>query len=99
MGDDLIEKFRKWDNGEELAENEEFIILRRTGYDPKKELYPRKYRTIETIIDGSSTKVRNRIKDQINSKNKINLGINGLTTTSVIKYILENKLYQNESKD
>ena len=46
------------------------------------------------MIDGSSTKVRNRIKEQIEMKNKINLAINGLTTVSVINYIVENQLYQ-----
>jgi nicotinate-nucleotide adenylyltransferase len=94
MGTDLVKSFRTWENGEELAENQDFIILKRQGYEPDKELFPKTYRVVDTIIEGSSTKVRDRIKDQIEHKNKINLGINGLTTASVIKYIIDNALYQ-----
>jgi nicotinic acid mononucleotide adenylyltransferase len=94
MGDDLVESFRSWEKGEQLAKNEEFIILKRFGYNPDVKFYPDHYRIVETYIEGSSTNVRNRIKEQIETRNKVNLGINGLTTTSVIKYIVENKLYQ-----
>ena len=48
----------------------------------------------ETNFEGSSTVIRNRIFNYLENTNKINLGINGLTTNSVIKYIIENKLYK-----
>lgn len=92
MGTDLLPFFRQWD--ERLYYNEEFIIIRRPGYDPLPEFFPVNYRFVDTIIDGSSTKVRSRIKEQIEQHNKINLAVNGLTTVSVISYIIENKLYQ-----
>jgi nicotinic acid mononucleotide adenylyltransferase len=98
MGTDLVESFRKWDNGEYLAENQEFIIMTRVGFRPDKIFFPKHYRIVDTNLDGSSTKIRNRIREQIESKNKINLGINGLTTVSVINYILRNKLYQIKQK-
>jgi nicotinic acid mononucleotide adenylyltransferase len=94
MGTDLLPSFRNWEKGQTLADEEEFIIIKRTGYDPDPKFYPKNYRTVETVIDGSSTKVRNRIKEQIENQNKINLGINGLTTVSVINYIKDNHLYQ-----
>lgn len=99
MGTDLLESFRKWELGEKLAENKDFIILKRAGYNPDKKYYPKKYRTVETLIEGSSTKVRDRIKEQIESRNKINLGMTGLTTDSVIQYILDNHLYQIPQND
>jgi nicotinic acid mononucleotide adenylyltransferase len=94
MGTDLLPTFRNWDEGEKLNLEEEFIIIKRPGYEPEAKFYPKNYRLVDAVIDGSSTKVRNRIKEQIESRNKINLAINGLTTVSVIHYILENKLYQ-----
>jgi nicotinate-nucleotide adenylyltransferase len=94
MGTDLVEKFRSWEEGEYMAENQEFIIMSRVGYCPEEKFYPKKYRIVDTNLDGSSTKIRNRIREQIENRNKINLGINGLTTVSVINYILRNKLYQ-----
>jgi len=94
MGDDLIESLRKWDNGDWLAENQEFIILRRMKIRPDLSLYPKHYRNVDTIIEASSTKVRNRIREHLVSGHKINFAVNGLTSYSVIKYILENKLYQ-----
>ena len=98
MGTDLLSSFRSWDSGDKLAEDIDFIILKRPKYDVTDDLFPKKYRFLETIIEGSSTKIRNRIAEQIETMNKFNLGINGLTTTSVIKYIIENNLYSVENR-
>ena len=48
---------------------------------------------LEEYIDASSTKIRNRIQDHIKDRKKLDLGISGLTTKSVIKYISKNNLY------
>ncbi len=94
MGTDLVSSFRNWENGEKLAEEQEFILLNRVGYTPDKSLFPVHYSIINGICEASSTRIRDRIKNKIDKKNKINLGINGLTTSSVIQYIKDNKLYQ-----
>ena len=94
MGTDLLPGLRKWEDGENLAQNQEFIIMNRNGFDPEEKFYPRKFRKVHTNLDGSSTKIRNRIREQIENQNKINLGVNGLTTASVIDYIIQNRLYQ-----
>ena len=98
MGTDLIESLRSWGGGEQLAEEQEFIILKREGYDPDPKLYPKKYKKLDMIIEGSSTRVRDRIKEQLEKQKKLNLGINGLTTNSVIKYIVANELYNSSAQ-
>ena len=95
IGTDLLEGLKTWDEYDKLVEEFEFIIVSREDYhlvlDLPEVVYPKKYEVLETIISGSSTKVRNRIHSRI--ENKLNLAINGLTTNRVIKYIQENKLY------
>ena len=95
IGTDLLEGLKTWDEYDKLVEEFEFIIVSREDYplvlDLPEVVYPKKYEVLETIISGSSTKVRNRIHSRI--ENKLNLAINGLTTNRVIKYIKENKLY------
>ena len=95
IGTDLLEGLKTWDECDKLVEEFEFIIVSREDYplvlDLPEVVYPKKYEVLETIISGSSTKVRNRIHSRI--ENKLNLAINGLTTNRVIKYIQENKLY------
>ena len=95
IGTDLLEGLKTWDECNKLVEEFEFIIVSREDYplvlDLPEVVYPKKYEVLETIINGSSTKVRNRIHSRI--ENKLNLAINGLTTNRVIKYIQENKLY------
>jgi nicotinic acid mononucleotide adenylyltransferase len=94
MGTDLVESLRKWDNGDRLVNEVEFIIITRPEYNPDETCYPKNCQKLKIEIEGSSTKIRNRIREQIENKNKINLGITGLTTTSVIKYIIKEGLYQ-----
>ena len=95
IGTDLLEGLKTWDECDKLVEEFEFIIVSREDYPLvlglPEVVYPKKYEVLETIINGSSTKVRNRIHSRI--ENKLNLAINGLTTNRVIKYIQENKLY------
>ena len=99
MGTDLIASLRSWDGGEQLAEEQEFIILNREGYNPDLKLYPKKYKKLNMIIEGSSSRVRDRMKEQIEKQKKLNLGINGLTTNSVIKYIVDKGLYNISKTD
>lgn len=91
MGADLVNSLRSWENAEKLIDEFEFIVISRPNYQADPNLFPKSYRKMNTIIDGSSTKVRNRIKEHL--ENKLNLAINGLTTTSVIKYIKEHDIY------
>jgi nicotinate-nucleotide adenylyltransferase len=91
IGADLVSGIKKWDQSEKLIDEFEFIVISRPGYVANPREVLKKQRQLETIIDGSSTKIRNRIQEHF--ENKFNLAINGLTTTSVIKYIKENNLY------
>jgi len=92
-GTDIIDSIRTWEFGNELCEEVEFIICKRINYTPLKENFPKRYRILEEFIDASSTKIRNRIDEHLKIKKKLDLGISGLTTKSVIKYIVENHLY------
>jgi len=66
---------------------------------PLPENFPKNYRILEEFIDASSTKIRNRIDEHIKLKKKLDLGISGLTTKSVIKYIQAFKLYSLTNND
>jgi len=90
---DIIDSLKSWNNGEELCEDTEFIICRRLNYNAKLENFPKNYRVLENFIDASSTKIRNRMDEHMKIKKKLNLGICGLTTKSVINYIKDQQLY------
>jgi nicotinic acid mononucleotide adenylyltransferase len=96
IGTDLINSLEDWDNGFRLINEVNFIVIKRPDFNPQSTQFPLNYRMLESITDGSSTKIRNRIQQQIDAKNKINLGINGLTTVSVINYIKKNSLYHRD---
>jgi len=80
--------------------------MTRPNYIIEKEYLPDSYKIINTHIDGSSTNIRERISnfclkltagiEQFNDKRKKYLAINGLTTLSVIDYIIKNQLYMDE---
>ena len=89
----MIDGISTWNNSSQLVEEFEFIICKRVNYDPNIENYPQNYRILEGYIDASSTRIRNRIHRNLNQRKKLNLGINGMTTQSVIKYICANNLY------
>jgi nicotinic acid mononucleotide adenylyltransferase len=94
MGSDLVPSFRTWEFGDRLDEECNFIIVNRTGHELKDEkLLPKNHHMLSTFFDGSSTQIRNRIYSQFEKSSRLNLAINGLTTNSVIKYIIENELY------
>ncbi len=93
LGADLIDGISTWNSSTQLIQEFEFIICKRVNYNPSIENYPHNYRILEGYIDASSTRIRNRIHRNLNQRKKLNLGINGMTTQSVIKYICQNHLY------
>ena len=97
LGSDLIKSLHRWEEGLRIINEFELIVLKRPGYDLSGVSYIDKCKILETNFDGSSTQIRNRIDDVIKTKSKIHLGIAGLTTRSVLKYIYENSLYLVES--
>jgi len=93
LGTDLINGLSNWENGEKLKEEFDFIICKRLNYTPNELKYPKNYRILEEFVDASSTRIRDRINANLFNSQKLNLGINGLTTQSVISYIIKNQLY------
>ena len=93
IGSDLIEGLYSWDESEKLVNEFKFIIIKRDNYplNQNVKLLPKNYQVLESINTGSSTDIRGRIKNF--KGKKACLGIGGLTTFRVIKYIEENKLY------
>ena len=96
IGSDLYEKIQYWKpDPKQLCEEVEFIIICRNEYpfvaNKPGIIYPNKYQLLDLNIYGSSTEIRNRIKND--NKNKLNYSINALTSKKVINYIIENKLY------
>jgi len=96
IGSDLCDKIQYWKpDSKKLVEEVEFLIICRNEfpfvYNKPGILYPKKYQVLELNIYGSSTEIRERIKN--NNKNKLNYSINALTSKKVINYIFENKLY------
>ena len=110
MGSDLLKGIRDWKpHGDKLVKEYKFIIMTRPNYIIEDEQLPDTYRILYSVIDGSSTKIRDRISNYCRKlessdgliqcsdvKRKKYLGINGLTTHSVIEYIIKNKLYMDE---
>jgi len=97
LGSDLIKSLHRWEKGERIINDFELIVLKRPGYDLSGVNYLDKCKILETNFDSSSTQIRNRIDDVIIKKSKIHLGILGLTSRSVLKYIYENSLYKVEN--
>ena len=96
IGSDLYEKLQTWKPDPlKLVEEVEFVIICRNEfpfvYNKPGVLYPKKFQLLELNIYGSSTEIRERIKN--GNKNKLNYSINALTSKKVINYIFENKLY------
>ena len=93
IGSDLIEGLYSWDESEKLVNEFKFIIIKRDNYplNQNVKLLPKNYQVLESINTGSSTDIRGRIKNM--KGKKACLGIGGLTTYRVIKYIEDNKLY------
>lgn len=94
IGSDLIKGLINWDEGEKLMAEFKFIIFYRKSYplDEKDMIYPKNYELLDTDTSASSTEIRARLADK-KFRDKIDLGISGLTSKGVIKYIIENKLF------
>ena len=107
IGSDLLKGIRSWKPyGDRLVEEFDFIVLNRPGYEVDESFLPRNCRYLNTKFEGSSTIIRQRIREYRDNlkknenglnKRKKYFGINGLTTVSVIEYIIKNTLYY-ESK-
>jgi nicotinate-nucleotide adenylyltransferase len=96
IGSDLFEKIQTWKPDPiKLLEEVEFLIISRDKYpfiENKPGIkYPNKYQVLELNYSGSSTEIRERLKNK--NYKKENYCINGLTSKKVINYIIENKLY------
>lgn len=98
FGSDLAKSLPKWESGEQIINDFGLIMINRPGHVISDIPYIDKCHIINTNLDGSSTTIRNRIDSVLNKKNKIHLGISGLTSRSVLKYIYDNCLYKVESK-
>ena len=93
MGSDLIKSLHWWDEGERLINEMPMIIFRRKGYDNDElinhENFPKNDPIVvdeEKSLIGviSSTEIRRRVCD---NQNLPFLGIGGLVTPGVVKYI------------
>ena len=90
IGSDLIKGLSKWNNGEKLIRENNFIVIYRESYEIDDNFLPNNRLVLHSNIFGSSTSIRNRLQEYNNIKN---IKINGLTSKSIIDYIQKNKLY------
>ena len=103
LGIDIVSDIINWGNGKQFLEEFDFIFTKRPGYNTEKILksgclLPKHFEILDMDINGSSTEIRERIKNQIeqrkkNENIKINYGISGLTSPGVVKYIISNGFY------
>mmetsp|Transcript_39140 Transcript_39140/g.34823 ORF Transcript_39140/g.34823 Transcript_39140/m.34823 type:complete len:176 (+) Transcript_39140:97-624(+) len=64
LGSDLLDGLIKWDDGEKLVSEVNFIIFIRIGYQLKTDKLPKKYIVVHTsFVGSSSTEIRNRIRN------------------------------------
>lgn len=96
-GSDIANSIITWDFGKELCEKYNFIIITRPGYSIIEYKDLKSYIILECSYDNSSTKIRSRIEEFLDKKNKVHLGISGLTSRSVLNYIYSNNLYKIDS--
>ncbi|KNC56319.1 nicotinic acid mononucleotide adenyltransferase [Thecamonas trahens ATCC 50062] len=93
LGSDLLPGLRKWDMGEELASEFNFLIMERPGYPICKENMPAHYELLSrpeftmTITKLSSSEVRKRIRKNVSL-------VDGLIPSSVLAHIIRNHLYK-----
>lgn len=98
IGSDLALSILKWESGYEIINNYGIIIITRPGYEIVDLSYKDKCHILNTCLDLSSTVIRNRIEKFLMKKNKIHLGISGITSKSVLEYIYNNELYRVETE-
>lgn len=95
LGADIVPSLPSWELYQELISNFPFIVMTRPGYQFDDSIFKGKeYIKINSHLDGSSTEIRSRINNLKYKDKKIFLGISGLTTKSVITYIIDNELYK-----
>ncbi len=85
MGADSLRSFKGWKEPKEILNLAKLVVLNRPGFDKD---YPKGYKFIKVdmpAVDISSTDMRNRLKNK--------KSIWYLTSKSVIRYIVEHKLY------
>jgi len=91
IGSDLVEGLQKWDKGELLLRENEFIVICREVYNLDKLNLSSNFTKLDCNIYGSSTSIRNRI-GRLNKTEKT-FNIQGLTTKSILRFIQKHNLY------
>lgn len=99
FGSDLANSLPRWEFGEKIISDYGLILIQRPGYETKGIPYLDKCSILTSNLDFSSTIIRNRIENFMTKKNRVHLGISGMTTKSVIDYIYKNGLYKVDITD
>lgn len=96
LGSDLIKSFKTWEEWRRIIDDYGLILITRPSYSFQNiEIeFNKTFPIVQVQLDGSSTNIRNRIEQILQEKNKVHLGISGLTTRSVIEYIYHEQLYK-----
>jgi len=98
MGADILSSIDKWYMAEKLKEELNFIIITRPNYKLDEVIL----KTIKNKVlidfsnDLSSTIIRQRLSEVIDSHSKSYKRVSGLISKSVIQYIQDNNLYKKE---
>lgn len=98
MGSDLLTSLPLWHEAEKLKAEIDFIIFARASWSNKlqPEQLPSKYTILKGAYqsDMSSTTIRNRVTTTVaNQPENETLGVFGLVTESLRKYIADNRVY------
>lgn len=92
LGSDLTSSLKTWEEYDRIINDFGLILISRPSYPLEEEF--KHFKIVKIELDGSSSQVRNRIQCMLKEKNKVHLGISGLTTRSVIDYIYNCGLYK-----
>ena len=99
VGSDLIRSIQYWDEGDKLLSEFKFIVIARPNYSYEDlDAIFKSYFIVNVTFGGSSTEIRKKLKEitgkqDVCTKKKYLFSIMGLTSKSVIEYILKNNLY------
>jgi len=91
IGADMLNYLPKWHRAEELLREVQFVVMARPGFEFDWQNLPRAFQRLREHvveaprIDISSTQIRQRVRT--------GMSIDFLTTDSVIRYILQRRLY------
>jgi len=94
FGSDLAKSLPTWEDGDKIINDYGLILIQRPGYNTNGISYLDKCLILTSNLDFSSTVIRKRIENFMTNKNRVHLGISGMTTKSVINYIYEKGLYK-----